>query len=138
LQMLVREKSFDRFARKLRTGIGRWTRASTFLCVTRKRSVLNFKSREDTRVILIGIKAQGSATHKAKASVSVLLSSPRASSNASSCGRLSPILAVFGEPDWTPTYAPSYSPEQQLGKIFKTLKSRSFILCPLTSFDRSR
>lgn len=42
-------------------------------------------------------------------------SSPRASSNASSCGRLSPIPAVLGEPDWTPTYAPSYSPEQQLG-----------------------
>lgn len=47
-------------------------------------------------------------------------SSPRASSNASSCGRLSPIPAVLGEPDWTPTYAPSYSPEQQLGTIFNT------------------
>ncbi|XP_070151767.1 forkhead box protein O isoform X1 [Polyergus mexicanus] len=53
---------------------------------------------------------------------------PRASSNASSCGRLSPIPAVLGEPDWTPTYAPSYSPEQQLadtilaGNLAETMK----------------
>lgn len=42
----------------------------------------------------------------------VFYSSPRASSNASSCGRLSPIPAIPGKPEWTPTYTPSYSPEQ--------------------------
>ncbi|XP_046618214.1 forkhead box protein O [Neodiprion virginianus] len=51
---------------------------------------------------------------------------PRASSNASSCGRLSPIPAVFGEPDWTPSYAPSYSPDQLAGSLAESMKLESY------------
>ncbi|XP_066583065.1 forkhead box protein O isoform X2 [Prorops nasuta] len=51
---------------------------------------------------------------------------PRASSNASSCGRLSPIPAVLGEPDWTPTYTPTYSPEQLAGNLAETMKLESY------------
>ncbi|KAJ8664322.1 hypothetical protein QAD02_005984 [Eretmocerus hayati] len=47
---------------------------------------------------------------------------PRASSNASSCGRLSPIPAILGEPEWTPNYASTYSPEQLAGSLAETMK----------------
>ncbi|XP_023317897.1 forkhead box protein O [Trichogramma pretiosum] len=39
---------------------------------------------------------------------------PRASSNASSCSRLSPIPAVISETDWQPNYTSSYSPAEAL------------------------
>ncbi|CAK9803937.1 Forkhead box protein O [Anthophora plagiata] len=51
---------------------------------------------------------------------------PRASSNASSCGRLSPIPAIPGKPEWTPTYTPSYSPEQLAGSLAEMMKLESY------------
>ncbi|XP_034952403.1 forkhead box protein O [Chelonus insularis] len=51
---------------------------------------------------------------------------PRASSNASSVGRLSPIPAILGEPDWTPSYVSSYSPEQLAGNLAETMKLESY------------
>ncbi|KZC06655.1 Forkhead box protein O [Dufourea novaeangliae] len=51
---------------------------------------------------------------------------PRASSNASSCGRLSPIPAIPTKPEWTPTYTPSYSPEQLAGSFAETMKLESY------------
>nr|XP_033332199.1 forkhead box protein O [Megalopta genalis] len=51
---------------------------------------------------------------------------PRAPSNASSCGRLSPIPVLPGEPDWTPTYTTSYSPEQLAGSFAETMKLESY------------
>ncbi|XP_053977748.1 forkhead box protein O [Hylaeus volcanicus] len=50
---------------------------------------------------------------------------PRASSNDSSCGRLSPISAIPGKPEWTPTYTP-YSPEQLAGSLAETMKLDSY------------
>ncbi|XP_048514912.1 forkhead box protein O isoform X2 [Athalia rosae] len=47
---------------------------------------------------------------------------PRASSNASSCGRLSPIPAAFVESEWAPAYAPSYSPDQLAGSLAESMK----------------
>ncbi|XP_044582307.1 forkhead box protein O-like isoform X2 [Cotesia glomerata] len=51
---------------------------------------------------------------------------PRASSNASSVGRLSPIPSVLGEPDWTPSYVSSYSPEQLAGNLAEAMKLESY------------
>ncbi|XP_015114858.1 forkhead box protein O [Diachasma alloeum] len=51
---------------------------------------------------------------------------PRASSNASSVGRLSPIPAVLGEPDWTGSYGSSYSPEQLAGSLAESMKLESY------------
>lgn len=51
---------------------------------------------------------------------------PRASSNASSCGRLSPITAIPRKPEWTPTYTLSYSPEQLAGSLAETMKLESY------------
>lgn len=61
---------------------------------------------------------------------------PRASSNTSSCGRLSPIPAVVGvEPDWsspqftTANYSPdmtgNYSPDQLAGNLEQGMKLQS-------------
>nr|CAD7462120.1 unnamed protein product [Timema tahoe] len=49
---------------------------------------------------------------------------PRASSNASSCSRLSPIPAIMGaEPDWSsPPYTPGYGPEQLAGNLAENMK----------------
>ncbi|XP_076289941.1 forkhead box, sub-group O [Lasioglossum baleicum] len=51
---------------------------------------------------------------------------PRALSNDSSCSRLSPIPVLTGKPDWTPTYASSYSPEQLAGSFAETMKLESY------------
>ncbi|XP_069698013.1 forkhead box protein O-like [Periplaneta americana] len=49
---------------------------------------------------------------------------PRASSNASSCGRLSPIPAVGVETDWTTPYStpPGFGPEQLAGNLAEGMK----------------
>ncbi|KAK0076267.1 hypothetical protein PV325_005671 [Microctonus aethiopoides] len=51
---------------------------------------------------------------------------PRASSNASSVGRLSPIPAIPSEPDWTPNFVSTYSPEQLAGNLAETMKLESY------------
>ncbi|XP_076633314.1 forkhead box, sub-group O [Colletes latitarsis] len=51
---------------------------------------------------------------------------PRTSSNASSCGRLSPIPAIPGKPEWTPTYTPSYTTDQLAAGLAETMKLDSY------------
>lgn len=56
---------------------------------------------------------------------------PRASSNASSCGRLSPIPAV--EPDWGPALGPSYYVADQLaGTLEQNMKLFTVSELPFT------